>query len=214
MLAQLACCAALVPRHAAPRMLAEPRREMRQVSDWVGGVHGGKYEFGSPGSVSGAGRDFASALASGGQGVTEVTQADDADELPRWARAMQPQEPPTAILSFGAAGDVREVLVVNRFRTWERFFARLVPEDAAASFRLEPCGGTLAPRGGANNVCDASKPYPDSATVRVVHVGGEAPASASACCVLVGTEEEQWTYALSWEEPMLAPPSDATGAFR
>ena len=189
MLAQLACCAALVPRHAAPRMLAEPRRGMRQVSDWVGGVHGGKYEFGSPGSVSGAGQDFASALASGGNGVTGTTQADDANELPRWVHAMQPQEPPTGNLSFAAAGDVCEVLVVNRFRTWERFVARLVPEDAATSFLLEPCAGILAPRGGANNACDASKPYPDSATVRVVHVGGEAPAAAC-CCVLVGTEEE------------------------
>ena len=103
--------------------------------------------------------------------------------------------------------------MVNRFRMWERFVARLVPEDAATSFRLEPCAGILAPRGGANNACDASKPYPDSATVRVVHVGDEAPAAACcSCCVLVGTEEEQWTYRLSWGPR--APPGDTTGASR
>ena len=95
----------------------------------------------------------------------------------------------------------------NRWRTWEPFVAAVVPlgGDAAhpaaalaASFALRTTRGTLAPRGGANNACDPSKPYRDSAVIGVAWEGAHVPEGEAV--LVVKTEEEQWTYRLLIEQ--------------
>merc|ERR1712070_1232155 len=107
----------------------------------------------------------------------------------------------------------------NSFKIWEPFVAAVLPfpaggdEDAGAAvfdaamalsvtFSVGPIRGTLAPQGGANNVCDPSRPYSDSATVSVLWEGGRDGAvlgvppvvPAGGVALVVKTEEEQWTY--------------------
>lgn len=119
----------------------------------------------------------------------------------------------------GGGGTIAVVRVSNSCRTWEPFIAAVVDGAGArvgSGVRAEPAGGTLAPRGGANNACDASRPYPDWVKVSVVVEpagGGESPmalfAGAAAergggrkedmpggLFLVVKTEEEQWTFAL------------------
>ena len=62
---------------------------------------------------------------------------------------------------------------------------------------IEPTHGTLAPNGGANNVCDPAKPYPDHAAVVVSCTAGGTPGDEA--LLVVGTEEEQWTFVLTVE---------------
>jgi hypothetical protein len=102
--------------------------------------------------------------------------------------------------------DVREARVENTYRTWEPWVAAvLTAEGEVAAVAAESpyalvgaSSGTLAPRGGASNVCDASKPYSDAAYVRVQCCAppGAPPAGG---WLVVKTEEEQWTFALSRE---------------
>ena len=67
---------------------------------------------------------------------------------------------------------------------------------AQVGFSVTPTQGTLAPRGGANNVCDPTRPYSDSQQLKITHQGH--PASEPAFLV-VKTEEEQWTFKLVFE---------------
>ena len=90
--------------------------------------------------------------------------------------------------------------MTNIYRTWEPWFASIIPseedEGVLSAFVLdEPHSGNLAPRGGANNVCDVSKPYEDSVdlVVRASPVG-EAPPSDEASLLLIRTEEDCWLY--------------------
>ena len=57
-------------------------------------------------------------------------------------------------------------------------------------FVAAPVSGTLAPRGGANNVCDEARPYLDH-----VEIGVQARGRGEAT-MLVRTEEEQWVFRL------------------
>ena len=84
------------------------------------------------------------------------------------------------------------VRVQNVYRTWERFYATVLDADDGARIEISPSCGDLAPRGGANNVCDPDKPYRDWAELRIRATGlvrGEAS-------LLVRTEEEQWLFTL------------------
>ena len=117
-------------------------------------------------------------------------------EIPRWAQRLAPERDNLAGALVIAAGSQGSVVVRNRYKTWEPFFATLHP--AEASWELEPLQGTLAPRGGANNVCDPSKPYADTQELVVRCSGGEVGDEA---LLVVGTEEEQWTYSLLVDRP-------------
>jgi hypothetical protein len=164
----------------------------RDLSSVVGGLHGGKYQFGAGGAQYYAGSIFAASLAAS---VSEAAAAPggelEAAEWPRWASELRAQPDALAgVLAFAGAGDVREARVENTYRTWEPWVAAvLTAEGEVAAVAAESpyalvgaSSGTLAPRGGASNVCDASKPYSDAAYVRVqccAPPGAPAPMSAS-----------------------------------
>ena len=98
----------------------------------------------------------------------------------------------TIALSESGSAKLR---VTNVYRSWERFYATVLPPAAAAAFSIEPTCGDLAPRGGANNVCDEAKPYMDFAEVTVSRRADVALEEAAT--LLVRTEEEQWIFRLS-----------------
>mmetsp|Transcript_23132 Transcript_23132/g.34248 ORF Transcript_23132/g.34248 Transcript_23132/m.34248 type:complete len:110 (-) Transcript_23132:162-491(-) len=67
---------------------------------------------------------------------------------------------------------------------------------------LQPRSGSLAPRGGASNACDANKPYSDSVQIRVIQ--GQFSSIGSIqddeeVWLVTGTEEEKWYYLLKLE---------------
>ena len=96
------------------------------------------------------------------------------------------------VVEMGADGTA-SVRVTNIFRSWDRFYVTMYAgEDGAGppTFVAEPTSGDLAPRGGANNVCDESKPYMDYAQISVRAL---APGEAT---MLVRSEEEQWIFRL------------------
>ena len=210
------------PARAIVVSLADDDR--RCLGDVVGGVHGGKYQFGAF-----AGDEFASALAASGAG--EYVDAEADSPWPRWARELKRESPEVQeTLQLGADGSA-QVVVRNLFRTWERYYASVLPAGESSggdAFEVVPSAGHLAPRGGvrsrgsnargptaspptpqcfasqstarasrraqANNVCDASKPYSDSAVLTVrACVGGGAGGRREAR-LLVRTEEEQWLF--------------------
>ena len=178
----------------------------RDLSSVVGGLHGGMYQFCAGGAQYYAGSVFAASLAAS---VSEAAAAPGGElegaEWPRWASELRAQPDALAgTLTFAGAGDVREARVQNTYRTWEPWVAAvLTAEGEVAAVTAESpyalvgaSSGTLAPRGGASNVCDASKPYSDAACVRVQCCAppGAPPAGG---LLVVKTEEEQWTFALS-----------------
>jgi len=159
------------------------------IGDLVGGLHGGKYQFGIGGAAH-VGCDFAIALASSDM----LDTVNNDTETPRWACKLEPEpERLAGELSFRADGDKAAVVhVTNTMNTWEPFFAQLFPDVGLEVF---PHKGTLAPRGGANNVCDPSKPYSDS---QHLEIRWDGRASSNAFLV-VKTEEEQWTFLITAE---------------
>ena len=131
---------------------------------------------------------FAEALASTRDSAPDVPGIG---EIPAWAQRLAPEREKLAGALAIAPGSEGSVVVYNRYKTWEPFFVALHPPEGP--WAVEPWQGTLAPRGGANNVCDPSKPYSDTQTLAVRCCGGEVGDEA---LLVVGTEEEQWTYSL------------------
>jgi hypothetical protein len=105
----------------------------------------------------------------GGHCSRDPSHQDLADDcLPKWALC----PPGTPLDTFHLDPQHRRctVRITNPYISWEPFHARLVPSSptppaVAAAVRVDPARGVLAPRGGANNACDATKPYPDSCTL-------------------------------------------------
>ena len=67
-------------------------------------------------------------------------------------------------------------------------------------FQLSSVRGYLAPRGGASNACDESKPYLDSADIRIEFVGDpqQAAVKDEELLLVVGTEAEVWRWQLNF----------------
>jgi hypothetical protein len=224
--------------------------EYRSIAEVVGGLHGGKYQFGgdSIGQISDAFSGHG-----GGYEECDAKTRDEAheilEELPNWAKKLAPKND-APLLKVPSNADpmdgmvyVASIDIQNQERTWEKFHAKVMTNEggstssggtiatgggggggfaaaAIAAFvevdaavchlSISPRSGSLAPRGGASNACDASKPYSDTATIRVTQTtqtqcpdgsivppttSGESE-SASDLWLVVGTEEEQWTYKL------------------
>ncbi|KAL9190026.1 hypothetical protein ACHAXT_007237 [Thalassiosira profunda] len=177
----------------------------KSVGDVVQNLHGGKYQFSETqylvgGSV--AGQQFAESLYAGDGTESIVEEADEDGELPRWAARLQDWErqiskPQVGTLMFDANCREHAISIMNDERSWEKYYAFVLPnEEEGGSFRISPARGTLAPRGGASNACDATQPYSDTATILVEWVGGEAGDRLLA----VGTEAESWRYHLTIKE--------------
>jgi len=157
------------------------------VGDRVLGLHGGKYQFGTPGAPSGA---FADSLAASSAAEQQL-QRDHETVLPRWATLTPQPDAALAALTLAPGGTAQEVVFSNEYRTWEKWYAAVTDP---ASFELSRTEGHLAPRGGANNVCDPSTPYLDTASLAVRCASGT-PAGTEAYLV-VQTEEALWTWRL------------------
>ena len=183
-------------------------------------MHGGKYQFGGFGTPPTSYYDDASF--SGHGGVEQERFDDDDEPLPNWAQRMAPNPNSSSndvtILTVPSNSNPMDGMVYsasieirNEERTWEKFYAKLLSSDGGGGFTevgfadaglsVTPRSGSLAPRGGASNACDASQPYSDTAVLRVTQ-SPDAPnktknsSTNNDLWLVVGTEEEQWTYAL------------------
>ena len=214
MLALLPACSKLPIVRSAVRMNADsdrmPERQYNGLGEAVGGVHSGKYHFDLTKSLEG--ESFASALASSSGPTTQMDcyVTDDSNETwPKWATRTRGQvsedELPRVVVP---ADGMATVKVVNPLRTWEPFYASIFLRAEgegiieADEFAVSPRKGTLAPRGGANNVCDPSKPYSDAIELTVLR-----QRAGRGARLLVRTEEEQWMFLLEAHGP---DPSAAT----
>ena len=191
----------------AAKMQGDSGRRYSSLGDAVGGVHGGKYQFGS---TSYDGESFAAALASSGASSSAQGESDD-EPWPDWATSLRPNSMEAERVVVEAENEAGEacVTISNPLRTWEPWYASCIasPPDAAATrdgsppnladaaFEVSPRKGTLAPRGGANNVCDPSSPYSDSARLTIRWRGGAgAMRQQRSTSLLVRTEEDQWLF--------------------
>lgn len=190
-------------------------QEYRSIADVVGGLHGGKYQFG--GGTGGI-PDTAFSGHGGTDSSTETNELDE--ELPTWVKRLAPTVSQTLspiVLSVPSNSNPMDGMVYfasieiqNQERTWEKFYAKIMTKQADGFVELDsaspvvglsvaPRSGSLAPRGGASNACDASQPYSDSATIRVTQAatGGN---TGEDLWLVVGTEEEKWAYKLKLVE--------------
>jgi len=191
----------------------------RSIAEVVGGLHGGKYQFDGGLSI-GYGSLDPSFSGQGSCNEFDTLIEDDENDIPSWVQRMQ-------IPANSSTQDYKELLVPsnsnpmdgmvysvsitikNDERTWEKFYAKILcTEDESmvdnvdnVPFYVKPRNGYLAPRGGASNACDESKPYPDSATLRVFHNNNaETLLNNQQWWLVVGTEEEKWYYKLQLGE--------------
>lgn len=177
----------------------------RSIGEVVKGLHGGKYQFDNGGF---AGGEFAASLAASG-GTAGGSGEEEAAAWPRWALAMraQPESSEELVISAGTATPTATVVVTNRYRSWERWHAAVVRADGSSSagalgvdappYAVDGAAcGDLAPRGGANNVCDETKPYLDNVEVAVRCVAPQDAGGSGEWALVVATEEEQWTWRL------------------
>ena len=132
--------------------------------------------------------------------------------LPKWASII-PDEL-SGIISLSPSHPRRVVRISNPDISWEPFHARIT--EPASGVRVAPAAGILAPRGGANNACDPSKPYPDACDLEVVLAAasgrepdtgppaGPGPDGAPAgprpdgaeCRLVVCMEQRRWAWAV------------------
>lgn len=192
------------------------------VGDYVKNVHGGKYQFEEHGGggMNSVGQQFAESLYSSSSSSLsyDTDDVDDNDddkdisEWPRWAQNMgmasesSPNIRDTLVLNSSTPSV--SVQVTNQERTWEEFYVKVIDGNNNNAMgdiiiEIEPVHGVLAPRGGANNVCDPNQPYSDSVTINV-RLSNNANAEDGATdgtinnndefLLVIGTEEDKWYY--------------------
>ena len=188
------------------------------IGDVVQNLHGGKYQFSDTQYLAGSsvmGQQFAESLyssddTSSAEGCDEGVMTDE--ELPMWARRLQDSteqcsKPILDTLVFDeATNSAASIAIKNDERSWEKYYAFILGNNCNGNnfFRVYPQTGSLAPRGGASNVCDETKPYSDSAAIAIELVGqgkqmiaGADENSNEDWLLVVGTEAEVWRYRLS-----------------
>jgi hypothetical protein len=159
--------------HAAPRS----RDDSRSIGDVVQGLHGGKYQFNDAG-ISFEGKAFAE----NGYGPTSIEEDTYENEpLPQWALRMkgitQMEGCPELSIDSGSIS----IQIKNVERSWEKYYAFLVGENAG-SLAVEPNVGILAPRGG-------TETFQDNAKLTITGIVGD-----NCIWLVVGTEAEKWVY--------------------
>jgi len=180
----------------------------RDIGDYVKGVHGGKYQFEDfaqlNGGLSYTGNEFAQRLYTSSTSECEtrnIDKIDSMEKLPRWAQRLRDAD----IDEFGSSfdGEIQigdSVQIKNEERTWETFYAFVLSSSSSSDETLPltvyPETGSLAPRGGAANVCDENKPYLDSASLTVVETGWNEVNDFrnEFMWLIIGTEETSWKY--------------------
>eukprot|EP00985_Skeletonema_marinoi_P001549 scaffold620_cov180-Skeletonema_marinoi.AAC.2 len=176
------------------------------IGDITQNLHGGKYQFSETQYLAGGslmGQQFAESLYSSCNDEEGVEEEDD--ELPKWAlRLQQPDahegKQLKGALTFNDSAKSHTITITNDERSWEKYYAYVLPSYVEQSFRISPLRGHLAPRGGASNACDASKPYSDSVHVTIEFIGDDHDnIVGEEVLLVVGTEAEIWRYQLSIE---------------
>jgi len=175
------------------------------IGDITQNLHGGKYQFSETQYLAGGslmGQQFAESLYSS---CNDEESLEEEDELPKWAlRLQQPDahegKQLKGVLTFNDCAKSHTIAITNDERSWEKYYAHILPSNVEQSFRISPLRGHLAPRGGASNACDASKPYSDSAHVTIEFIGDDHDnIVGEEVLLVVGTEAEIWRYQLSIE---------------
>lgn len=191
--------------------------EYRSISDVVGNLHGGKYQFNNFGSTSSS-----DAFSGRGSKAQNIADEDEADvDLPNWAIKMKPSEAAVAnpqLLHVPSNSDPMDgmqysasVDLQNEEISWEKFHCKLMvmlangdftqaDESIKSHIQVKPKYGSLAPRGGASNACDRTKPYSDRATIRITQGSSSSLHTVNdEIWLVLGTEEEKWYYMLILE---------------
>lgn len=199
--------------------------EYREISDVVGGLHGGKYQFNDYGGFN----SFDDSFSGFGLGDIDANHEEkEPIEVPKWAMRMEPDErllkgQQYEIINVPSNSDPMDgmiysssVMINNAERTWETFFVKIMTRNSENMFveldneipiSANPRSGSLAPKGGASNICDESKPYSDGATIQIVYndiisnryIANEM-VNFDDLWLVVGTEEEKWLYKLTVEK--------------
>lgn len=177
----------------------------RSIGDVVSNLHGGKYQFENSYAAGSTriGQEFAESL----YASDDCTDDDDeVDEMPKWAlRMMDPlmhlHKPVISTLVFEDGINEHTISIKNDERSWEKFYAFILPvqpneQETSSLFAVQPKTGTLAPRGGASNACDANAPYSDIKTITVRYTIDGSSSSTDERMLVVGTEAEVWRYLL------------------
>jgi len=199
--------------------------EYRPISDIVGNLHGGKYQFNEYGNdVFNPYDDHTSdplySFTKEEEEEEEEQEEDDESQMPKWAIRMKPPHEivtnPSSYTILNMSSDIDEnrivkVTISNHERTWEKFYAKIMYQsktepnvytlDTNSFLKLHPKSGCLAPRGGASNACDARNPYSDSVTLELMCIENVSSLPDDYECIwlVVGTEEEKWYYKINME---------------
>jgi len=181
------------------------------IGDVVQNLHGGKYQFSETQYLAGGsvmGQQFAESLHSGAgdENVVMMGTNSEDEELPKWALRLkdlieQSSKPVLDTLVFDEENVVHTITIKNDEISWEKYCAFVLRnnDDGLGCFRVSPTTGSLAPRGGASNVCDETKPYSDIAKVAIewVRGGADVVVGENEWLLVVGTEAEVWRYRLT-----------------
>lgn len=198
--------------------------DYRSISDVVGGLHGGKYQFSDPtGIPSFGGADAFSGFGSSGSCTDDLDDNNKHADLPNWALKMEPMDildGQPEIISVPSNSNPMDgmtyfasFVIKNQEMTWEPFFVKILVREKDGTFTkvdndfpvsAKPKSGSLAPRGGSSNACDASQIYSDSAVIKVLQnnrsIGSfttvDGVDNICEIWIVAGTEEEQWSYQL------------------
>ena len=231
----------------------EYKKYYRSISDVVGGLHGGKYQFDSNYNNDGVGDNNAVAFSGTGSAFLlddedyysfnkeeEEEGEEEEEHVPNWVtHNMEPNfsnykelivptnsNPMDGMIYFSS------ITIKNDERTWEKFYTKIITINDINSTNttttttkignivvtVQPKSGFLAPRGGTSNVCDINKPYSDKATIRIIQQNNNKNNSNNnqkqhvvvttadniknnnnELWLVVGTEEEKWSYKLILE---------------
>ena len=190
--------------HLSQQGYNEEDGRSRTIGDVVKGLHGGKYLFqdaaATGGGMSFEGQQFAEMSYSSSANSEESQDYYEDEPLPNWALKLQQPISSERVnnypqLALDETTGKATVEIQNDERSWEKFYAFVVPEEDLLSqqqkfFVVEPKVGLLAPRGGTND-------FSDRATVQVQRTTGSNEVVAAARYFLVvGTEAEKWTHVL------------------
>ena len=178
--------------------------EYRSISDYVGGLHGGKYEFDT--RISGVtslnyekSHVFDDTTRSSQKGLRSVLAPyEDGEHVPSWAtRQIQKNHPILRTIDLNSDVPQTMVTIKNDELTWEPFFAAIEcrwgdQETSVWSkdINVAPSNGTLAPRGGIDvysDVWDLVVFRPND----IAAVGEEMP---NVLYLVVRTELDAWVW--------------------
>uniref|UniRef100_A0A7S4UN97 NADH:ubiquinone oxidoreductase intermediate-associated protein 30 domain-containing protein n=1 Tax=Ditylum brightwellii TaxID=49249 RepID=A0A7S4UN97_9STRA len=207
-----------------------PPNRRRSVSDYMGGHHAGKFDFDT--RISGVtSLNYEKSLifddlagSDGSDGIKILASIEDHDSDPKWATRNV----------FGSSGDSSTVLIEGTINlaendavnsgvgvmvkndeiSWEPFYVTIeklgqrtaIISPSELGLRISPSNGNLAPRGGANNACDESRPYSDRWEIKISKTSSNyAKKDYDACldgsindlCLVVRTEMDFWIWKIS-----------------